>query len=43
MKFLEYLLKNQIPLWKDFYVNYNLLKQILKPLHKLYKAKLREV
>ena len=41
MKFLEYLLTNQISIWRDFYVNYRLLKRILKPLHQLYESKLR--
>lgn len=43
MKFLEFLVSSQIQIWKDFYINYNLLKQILKPLHVLYKAKLRSL
>ena len=41
MKFLEYLLTNQISIWRDFYVNYRLLKRILKLLHQLYESKLR--
>ena len=43
MKFQKYLEENQISLWKDFYLNYSLLKKILKPMHKLYKMKLRKV
>ena len=43
MKFLEFLISNQIQIWKDFYINYNLLKQIIKPLHALYKTKLRSL
>ena len=43
MKFQQYLEENQISLWKDFYINYSLLKKILKPIHKLYKMKLRKV
>ena len=42
MKFLEFLLQNQIKEWKDFYINYNLLKKILKPIQSLYKLKLRK-
>ena len=43
MKFQKYLEENQISQWKDFYLNYSLLKKILKPMHKLYKMKLRKV
>ena len=42
MKFLQFLLQNQIKDWKDFYINYNLLKKIMKPIQNLYKLKLRK-
>jgi SPX domain protein involved in polyphosphate accumulation len=37
MKFGEYLQQHQVSEWKDFYINYNLLKQIIKKLEKKYK------
>lgn len=37
MKFGEYLEQHQVSEWRDFYINYNLLKQIIKKLEKKYK------
>ena len=37
MKFGEYLRQHTISEWKDFYVNYSLLKKIIKNLEKKYK------
>lgn len=40
MKFQVYLEKNKINAWKEFYINYNLLKKIMKPMQSLYKTTL---
>ena len=40
MKFGIFILQNQIPEWKDFYVDYNLLKTLLNPIKKNYKIHL---
>ena len=37
MKFGILIIQNQIPEWKDFYINYDLLKNILNPLKQIYK------
>lgn len=37
MKFGAYLEANTVPEWKDFYVNYKLLKKLLKAFEKRYK------
>lgn len=42
MKFGIFINQNQIPEWKEFYVNYNLLKQLLKPLKNQYKKNLQK-
>jgi len=37
MKFGEYLEQEQVSEWKDFYINYSILKRIIKKLEKKYK------
>ncbi len=37
MKFGLYILKNSVPEWKDFYINYHELKSILKVFEVYYK------
>jgi len=37
MKFGVYIEQHQISEWKDFYINYSLLKTIVKKLEKKYK------
>lgn len=37
MKFGEYLTKHQVSEWIDFYINYALLKKIIKRLENKYK------
>ena len=39
MKFGVYLEENLIPEWRDFYINFELLKQKIKPFLKKYKKK----
>jgi len=41
MKFGIFIVQNQIPEWKDFYMNYNLLKEILKPIKKFFKQNIQ--
>lgn len=37
MKFGIFITQNQIPEWKDFYLNYTILKTLLNPFKKIYK------
>ncbi len=37
MKFDEYLKQNLLSEWKDFYLNYNLLRRLLKTFEVKYK------
>ena len=39
MKFGNYLEENSVMEWKEFYINYNMLKSILKVFEHRYKSK----
>src|SRR5690348_5694138 len=43
MKFGVYLENNQIPEWREFYIDYQILKNLLKPLERNYKAHIKKI
>jgi hypothetical protein len=43
MKFGTYFENNQISEWRDFYINYEILKSLLKPLQRNYKEQVKKI